>query len=666
MVTASAGENVVIQSNMDSVASPTSTARALADPSGEFRFRDEQRVRFLAKRLKHKGVSTAQQWSAETILKMLKARLDESRQSRRRAFRKLQLYGSDSLSRGELRDILHTFNVVPQDEDFEALWEYLDQGNSGHVSTAEVLAKLTQLPGDCRYDVGAAVGTSTSLDIPDNLAMLKRTRIKAPELGRFNPAQVRTHLRHRLAVANCSRPADMFGSYDGDRDGKLTVDELRLCLANAFGLELRDADFFDFADDLPEAVQSSGLVDYARFLDTLGNSSVGAFDYTRGADRYRDHVEKSVLRSDAGSRRCWPQMQQCGHMGAFVGNIASCIADRIKHEHMKQPVMHYVTAKQAAAIIRAKLATAPKSVYKWFHHAELERSHRANLAELSAMFDHLGIFVSDADFDNLVATLTLGSDGTVSYNDFVRVFGADDANRSAYPGIDWGVSTVSNKKALDLGFTLVADKYLPRNARTSSPVEVPFHTRSQPTPCTQPNSCEQSTAKDATVLSRDVGSSTTCDKPPKHEVAVQVGSAQLAVIPPKEDLPQSTKCWQPAVEENRLVDECVSRNYRHDKIEPPKSRRPLTGKQRPAERRIADARRLIEANKSGERPQTATSTRSNTVRVTHLKMSDLLQLSPAFKKKDHLFKMKVHQRTNFNEGGRPRCIAHPPSARSAR
>lgn len=660
MVTAYAGENVVIQSDTNSAGKPTSTARALADPNGEFRFRDEHRVRFLAKRLKHTAVSTAQHWSPETILQMLKARLDESRQSALRAFRKLSLHGSGSLSREELRGILQTVNVVPQDEDFEALWEDLDQGKSGRVSTAEFLAKLTQLQGDCRHEVGGAVGTSTSLDIPDNLAMLKRTRIKAPELGRFNPAQVRTHLRHRLSVASFSRPADLFGPYDCDGDGKLTSDEFRLCLANTFGLELRDADFIDFANDLPEAVQSCGLVDYVHFLDSLGNASLGTFDYTRGADRYREHVEKSVLRRDAGARRCWPQMQQCGHMGAFVGNIASCVADRIKREHMQQAVIRYVTAKQAAAIIRAKLATAPKSVYKWFRHAELERSHRASLAELSAMFDHLGIFVSNADFDKLVAMMTLGSDGTVSYHDFVRVFGADDLNSNAYPGIDWGVSTVSNKKALDLGLTLVADKYSPHNARTSCPIEVSVYPGSQPTPCTEHSSYEESEAKGLIPLSKDFGCSTSCDTPPKHEVAVQVSSTPLTVVPPIENLPQSTKCWQPA------VDEDVGKNCRSDKIEPAKAHRPQTGKRRSVRRRNVDTRRFIDSSKSRERPQTATSTRSNTVRVTYMKMSDLLQLSPAFNKKDHLFKMKVHQRTNLHEGGRQRCITHPPAARSTR
>lgn len=426
----------------------SSTARALADPKGEFRFRDGQRMQYLAKRLQYSTVTSTQRWPPELILRTLKERLGQKYADTRRAFRAMDKDGSGTLSRQELRFTLHSFNVAPPEEDFAALWLDLDRDSSGFVSLERLKAKIGQLHGGDGPERAASESTETSLRMPDNFAILRET-MKPPQLGRFTPAQVRAQIKHRLTTAKFARAADFFARYDVERTGRLPKAEFRRCLREKLSIELRDDDFETFVGE------SGDPVDYVAFLSSLGTISTGSYDYTRCVDEYRRHVDRCVFKASAEDG---PTMQTCGHMGAFVGTLPSSVAERRK---LKTPQTLLVDAKEATRILVAKFASAPTRIARWFRHADRDDSSRVSRRDLEAMFVDLGVFLGPADFATVHATLNPRPDGSVCFADFVRVLGADVANMIACDGVDWGTSIVSNQTALDMGLPQVQDKFLP-------------------------------------------------------------------------------------------------------------------------------------------------------------------------------------------------------------
>lgn len=449
------GNGRLIDSTMAGVRM-SSTARAMANPRGEFRIRDEQRMRFLAKRLKQEA-RLSQRWSPDKILRMLKQRLSESYPDTRRAFRAVDKNNTGTLCRDELRQALDLFNVSPRQEDFDELWDSLDADKSGTISMLEFSTVIGELQGKWGPAFQANDNdASTSLTMPDNLALLKEAHMKVPELGRITPAQVINEMRHRMI--RFSRVDDIFRPFDSDDDGLLTEDELRQCLLEKFCIECRDDDFAKFVVELTGGQHSTPTkIDYGRLIDTLGKKSTGSFDYTRGADAYRDHVESLYQPFKSNP---WPEMRQCGHMGAFVGSLATTMAERRKHENQMVPKVHYVSAREAAVMLREKFAASPNRVYKIFRHAEKHMNNAATRRDLQALLVDLTVFVTPLDFERLLAMVgTRPRDGCVRFSDFFRVFGQDVINKTPCKGIDWGVSTVSNEDALNLGFAEVEDKY---------------------------------------------------------------------------------------------------------------------------------------------------------------------------------------------------------------
>ncbi|KAJ8602564.1 hypothetical protein CTAYLR_008755 [Chrysophaeum taylorii] len=600
------------------------TERAKADPGGVFKFRDEHRMRYLARRLKNESLAEAQRWPPETILRMLKKKLDESFQDTRRAFRAIDKNNSGTLCRGELRQVLQEFNVSPTDEDFERMWGSLDADKNGNVSMREFKLKIGELRGDWGPAFEGAVKTSTSLHMPDNLLLLKRDHIKPPGLGRVTSEQVRATLRHRLATTT-TKAMDVFRPFDADNDGSLTFEELRRCLAAKLGIELDDADFDAFA-----AREACGakVVDYAALVRGLG-SSIGSLDYTRSADKYRERMEALVVEhhGDAAKKHLagfWPQMQHCGHMGAFIGSSLSNACEKLQRAK-EVPATHHVNAREAAAMLRAKLAATPSLLAKWFRRTD-EGENAITLDTFVAMLRSLMIHLAPGELPKLLTAS--GLEAPVALDKFVVAFGTDVANRFSCPGIDWGVATVSNKAALDLGYTDVEDKLLPRDARLTT------------------------TAAPTTPRSLKVVVDAACDA----ALVTPTVAQEEEVAPPEPTTPEAVPAPETDEVPERIEEEVLSPIVAFKPSQRPQS----SGGPRARKIHKQQQQKCVTTPKAAPRPKSAVVRRS-----TNHKMSDALGRSPAFAaattRNSHMLKLKIQQKLKPKE----RVLLHnglPPTA----
>ena len=465
--------------------------------------RDVSRFNYLAKRLAIDAMS-GQKWTSEEMLSTIKDRAASKHDTTRRAFRAIDRDTKSgwSMSRDEFKLLLRKFfNIWPNADDFDSFWTKLltTCGDGACIDFAQFMLKLDNLVVGAPkkedsnfFTCKTQTKVPTSLNMPSPAPEEIARRKKHPLLvARCTVSQFKATVAPRLALG-C--PGDVFRPFAKHRsDGKLTIHEFRDCLHKKLRVDLVDtdfaallADFYDFSGTSSDA----DTLDVDSLLLWMGSTAAPTiqFDHTdpNGAnttDKYARRLEE-YMRELTKKRVGTEKEQQIhtlrhkslaeleateilvqkkkhtskdGHMGAFVGATVFADYEKLKRS-TNTPCMPTVNAKDAKTMLKAKVAACQGRILKFFRHLDKDENSSISIDEFRRLLDHFMIAIPASEFDQLLLENNFSS-SRISLADFLTAFGGDICNTPA-PGIDWGVTTVTNKRAYDLGYTKVHDNLL--------------------------------------------------------------------------------------------------------------------------------------------------------------------------------------------------------------
>ncbi len=178
----------------------------------------------------------------------------------------------------------------------------------------------------------------------------------------------------------------MFRNFDEDKSGTVDYDEFRKGLAN-IGIIVSDADFHNLLEVLDN--DKSGCIDYNEFVEDLKrvDEQVGGFIGDPGA-------QHSAMANAAAAQPSPPPAPAVMASGRSSSTILHQIADKVEQK--------------------------AKNVRVVFRNFDEDKSGHVDYAEFRRGLAHLGIALSDADFQTLLDVVDNDKSGTIDYNEFVE------------------------------------------------------------------------------------------------------------------------------------------------------------------------------------------------------------------------------------------------------
>jgi Ca2+-binding EF-hand superfamily protein len=180
--------------------------------------------------------------------------------------------------------------------------------------------------------------------------------------------------------------AQVFRNFDEDKSGSVDYDEFRKGLAH-IGITLNDADF----QNLIEVVDNdkSGCINYQEFVEDL------------------KHADEQS--------------------GGFIGNPGAqqaAMAQKAANAPAPAPAPAFVASGRSSSSILHQIADKveqkSKNVRVVFRNFDEDKSGHVDYVEFRRGLTHLGIALSDADFQTLLDVVDNDQSGTIDYNEFVE------------------------------------------------------------------------------------------------------------------------------------------------------------------------------------------------------------------------------------------------------
>lgn len=177
----------------------------------------------------------------------------------------------------------------------------------------------------------------------------------------------------------------VFRNFDEDKSGTVDYVEFRKGLAN-IGIIVSDADYHNLLELLDN--DKSGCIDYNEFVEDLKqvDQQVGGFIGDQGAQR--------TAMAKAAARQSSPPAPVAVASGRSSSTILHQIADKVEQK--------------------------AKNVRVVFRNFDEDKSGHVDYAEFRRGLAHLGIALSDADFQTLLDVVDNDKSGTIDYNEFVE------------------------------------------------------------------------------------------------------------------------------------------------------------------------------------------------------------------------------------------------------
>lgn len=178
----------------------------------------------------------------------------------------------------------------------------------------------------------------------------------------------------------------VFRNFDEDKSGSVDYDEFRKGLAH-IGITLNDADF----QNLIEVVDNdkSGCINYQEFVEDL------------------KHADEQS--------------------GGFIGNPGAqqaAMAQKAANAPAPAPAPAFVASGRSSSSILHQIADKveqkSKNVRVVFRNFDEDKSGHVDYVEFRRGLTHLGIALSDADFQTLLDVVDNDQSGTIDYNEFVE------------------------------------------------------------------------------------------------------------------------------------------------------------------------------------------------------------------------------------------------------
>ncbi|KAJ1448063.1 hypothetical protein M885DRAFT_540489 [Pelagophyceae sp. CCMP2097] len=441
-------------------------AWARSNPEATFKYRDQSRMQYLARRQQH---VVAKRWAPHEVRLAMQAKLEHNLQMAKRGFQLRDVTNSGFLGRAEIRKMIAWFNIEMTDEDFEEWWATVDIADRGSVDAQQFFSQFSS------HHVSLA--TSLGASRVDNRRIYK---MPAP---RLTPQQVCKTVADRLAT-NFAQVQKAFLRLDKDYDGLVDEDEMQSLLTK-LNISLVAADFDAFWAEATQGcanANGAAALDYKRFCESVGGGLTQMQpqgDMARGGsagskyDRHMNEIMKSMstrsalqqsvqsstrtadYNSDAhGNELYGPSLAADGHMGAFVGSSLSGVHERQRAQG-RMPRHKFSTATEAVKLLRQKFVGGAGGFRKYFRTLDGQDTARIPRAALRTMLKRFLINLGDDSFDELCSILRFGSD--ITFDEFRAALGGDGSRPGPAPNIEWGVSTISNDRALKLGFFDVKD-----------------------------------------------------------------------------------------------------------------------------------------------------------------------------------------------------------------
>ncbi|XP_052809717.1 EF-hand calcium-binding domain-containing protein 6-like isoform X2 [Mya arenaria] len=233
-------------------------------------------------------VQPTPEMSAEDAFDMIRRKAHQQFKDLSHAFIKIGTKANGTLKRRDLRQLLQTFVMPVNDEQFSKLWKMFDTYNQGYISYEEFLQKI----GASEFTPGDLFGPSTQiidqsrqfLDEHNETQQGKHeriTQIQANRAGFMTVEEVEQALKDKIRD-NYDDFNKAFRKYDTNKKGLLSIEEVQKVLID-FNLFLDDDQFFTLLDRCGLSTKKSKL-NYNQFLAAFEEGRKSSYGHRRRED----------------------------------------------------------------------------------------------------------------------------------------------------------------------------------------------------------------------------------------------------------------------------------------------------------------------------------------------------------------------------------------------
>merc|ERR1711871_961079 len=324
-------------------------------------------------------VQAASGRSARSILQQIADKVEQKAKNIRVVFRNFDEDKSGTIDYQEFRKGIEHLGIILTDSDFQTLLDEVDNDRSGCIDYGEFVEDLKHADEQTSGFVGDS-DAKPARNVP-TAAMPTNSAPAEPRSGETVLKQIAEKVEQKSKNIRV-----VFRAFDKDKSGSVDYDEFRKGLAN-MGINLSYADF----QNLLEVVDNdkSGCIDYNEFVEDL------------------KHVDEQL--------------------GGFIGDPGAQKAAVAKVDAQTSPPAPLVAAtsgsRSSSSILHQiadKVEQKAKNVRVVFRNFDEDKSGHADYAEFRRGLTHLGIALSDADFQSLLDVVDNDKSGTIDYNEFVE------------------------------------------------------------------------------------------------------------------------------------------------------------------------------------------------------------------------------------------------------
>jgi len=314
--------------------------------------------------------------SALNLLKFIAEKVEAKSRNIAVTFRNFDEDKSGSVDYVEFRKGLMHLGVELSDEDFASLLAVVDNDRSGHISYNEFVEDLKSVD----EQTGGFMGGE-----PQAQKKVARVSIAEPKaIVQQAPGRSSGTILHQIAdkVEQKSKNIRVvFRNFDEDKSGSVDYQEFRKGLEH-IGIILTD-------------------VDYQTLLDVVDNDKSGTICYNEFVEDLK-HVDEQVggFQIGAAAPAPAPRAPAPAPAPTFAPSGRSGVS-----------ILHQVADK---------VEQKSKNVRVVFRNFDEDKSGSVDYVEFRRGLTHLGIALSDADFQSLIEILDNDQSGTIDYNEFVE------------------------------------------------------------------------------------------------------------------------------------------------------------------------------------------------------------------------------------------------------
>ena len=232
----------------------------------------------------------------------------------------------------------------------------------------------------------------------------------------------------------------VFRGFDEDKSGSVDTSEFRRGLAH-LGVALSDAEFKMLLEIVDN--DGSGTIDYNEFVEDLKHA-----DEQQGGFFGDPSAEKSIVAAHPTAK---PKPNAASSdvvhhtlgTGRAAQTILKFIADKVQHlsrSHTTQSPAATSLEDPPLALSQAhsrrnrQVEQKSKNVRVVFRNFDEDKSGSVDYDEFRKGLKHLGITLSDAEFQTLIVVLDNDGSGTIDYNEFVEDLKHADEQQGGFFG----------------------------------------------------------------------------------------------------------------------------------------------------------------------------------------------------------------------------------------